>query len=311
MSPSRPDISRTRDAVYRLEAALFEAFVRNSAAASEERRWKRAELLTVLAHDILGIRKTYVRNALQERLGYPPAKARQVGREVYRNFFRNALENASTLHATPGEIASWVEVEGREHVEAAWQAQRGAVLITAHYGQWELMPHWLVHQGYQITSVVRRQSNQHIDALFDRIRTVHGARVTDSGYGLRDILRTIRDGHFLGLLSDQNAGDRGLFVRFFGRLASTVVGPAAIAQKTGCPLIALVTHPNPRRPHRIEILPPLWPDRFPPGQDGLLALTQAYTDLLAAWIARRPEQWFWLHRRWKTRPPGEIEEKHP
>ncbi len=287
--------------LHRRERDLLDLLARRAAGWAPDRRRRASRLVAALARDLLRLRWSHVVTTLQARLGLDEAAARALGRRVYDAFFENALEQATLAYLPGEEIDARVAVEGLERLQKAHARGKGVVLVSGHYGLWEFVTAWLVRHGYRMTAVMRRQNNVAIDAWMESMRRTHGVEITDSGYALRDILRTLRQGHLLGLVSDQDAGDKGIFVRFFGELASTVSGPASIALKMGAPLMAVAC--NCRAAPPFEICEPWYPEDFSDDEAGRQALTQAFTTQLETWIRARPEQWFWLHRRWKTRPP--------
>ncbi|HEY9070249.1 MAG TPA: lysophospholipid acyltransferase family protein, partial [Candidatus Ozemobacteraceae bacterium] len=264
-------------------------------------------LLAGVVFDLLRIRRAFVTDSLRLHLGLDDDAAAITARGVYRSFFTNALEMATLPFLTEEELRGKFEAVGLEHLRAARDRGHGVIVISSHYGPWEFIPPWLCLNGFRMTTVVRRQRNPAVDAWFEHMRRRFGAQTTDSGFGLREILRTLRRGDLLGLMSDQNAGDRGYFVDFFGEPASTVVGPAQIAMKSRAPLVLLAAHPRPQPPHLLEILPPLLPETFSDDEAGCIELTRQFTHILEEWIRKRPDQWFWLHRRWKSRPASKEE----
>jgi len=296
-----------RNLFHQFERFLLNSLARSAAGWGPLRRRKVACFVSGFARDLLKIRWTHVVESMKLRLDLPHDRAVMLGRRFYDAFFENALEMASIPYLSGGELCSRVVVDGMEHLRKAHARGKGVVIVTGHYGLWEMLPPWLVHNGFRITIVVRRQKNIEVDDWFEFMRQSHGVETSDSGFSLREILRTLRKGHLLGLMSDQDAGDKGIFVKFFGEDASTVVGPAAIAQKTGAPIVTLAVHPGrPNPPHRIEICPAIFPEDFPGDEIGRKAMTQIYTSILENWIRKHPEHWFWLHRRWKTRPPSAL-----
>lgn len=293
----------------RLQCLLLDRVAAGAARASYETRRRAASLLACAAYDLLGIRREYVVSAIRNHLSLSDAVAESTARAVYRSFFENALEMASLPFISADDLRVKFVADGIEHLHEAHAAGRGVIVISGHYGLWELVPPWLCLNGFRMTTVVRRQNNPAVDDWFERMRNRFGARTTDSGFGLREILRTLRNGDLLGLMSDQNAGDRGCFVNFLGEPASTVVGPAQIAMKSRAPIVVLAAHRRGSGPHRIEILPPIRPEEFTNDEAGRTQLTQHLTGLLENWVRKRPDQWFWLHRRWKSRPPAEGESR--
>ena len=298
VGPSSPSL------FHRGQTHLLDLTATWAAQAGPAQRRRMGRALGYLARDLLGIRHRYVQRTLQEKLGLNAESARRLSRRVYTSFFENALEMATVHLLSPDQLRARLEPNGLPHLTGALARRKGVILISGHYGLWELIPPWLALNGIPVTVVVRRQNNVLVDQWMERMRRQHGVLTTDSGFGLREILRTLRQGRCLGLMSDQDNGDRGIFVRFFGEWASAPTGPAVISMKTGAPLVPLMAHRlNSGRPHHFEIHPPLYPDQFEDSPEGRQAMTQAYTDILEAWIRQRPEQWFWLHRRWKTQPP--------
>jgi KDO2-lipid IV(A) lauroyltransferase len=291
-----------RDCFERFQSRLLDRLALWAAHASDTDKQRTARLLTHLVSGFLPIRVAYVKQALRERLSLSATDAAITCRRVYQAFFRNALEASALSHLSATEVKSRFDVQGLGHLQEALAAKKGVIIVSGHYGLWELIPSWLVLHGYPMTVVVRRQNNVHVDRWMHTMRTCHGVYLTDSGFSLREILRALKNGSLLGLMSDQDAGTKGIFVPFFGKEASTVVGPAEISRKVGCPIVVVGGHPRSHPPHLLEISPALYPDQFPTGAEGAVAITRAYTQILENWIRRRPEQWFWLHRRWKTRP---------
>ena len=271
--------------------------------ASPYQRHRLGSLLRFLAQDALKIRARYVQSTLQDCLDLSEHQALKLGRRVYTSFFENALEMASMHLLTHDQLEGRLLPHGLHHLKNALSFGKGVILISGHYGLWELIPPWLVLNKIPVTVVVRRQNNILVDNWMENMRRKHGVQTTDSGFSLREILRTLRKGHCLGLMSDQDNGDRGVFVKFFGKWASAPVGPAQISMKTGAPLVPLMAHRSGgNQPHHFEIHSPIFPGQFSNSENGRQAMTQAYTDVLEQWIRNRPEQWLWLHRRWKTQP---------
>ena len=153
-----------------------------------------------------------------------------------------------------------------------------------------------------MTTVVRRQNNKYADKWFEEMRCCHGAKTTDSGMGLREILRALRKGYLLGLMMDQDNGKKGIFVKFMDKWCSAPVGPALISLKTKAPIVPIYLFPNYNGKHLFKIYPAFYPENYENTIEGQQKLTQDYTSLHEKIIKKYPEQWFWLHRRWKTQP---------
>ncbi|MFZ2956878.1 MAG: lysophospholipid acyltransferase family protein [Candidatus Ozemobacteraceae bacterium] len=301
------------DLGHRAQALSLDLLARLTAKLGAAGRRRLSRFPAWLAHDVLRIRRAYIRETVAARLNLDKEASENLTRRIYLTFFENALNMASAPYRTPEDLFAGLEVRGREHLDAARAESHGFIVVCAHLGYWELAHHWLAYNGYKITSVVRRQNNRHVDAWMEFMRHAHGGKTTDSGFGFREVLRALKAGRVLGLMSDQNAGDRGLFVPFLGEVASTVVGPALISRKMGCPIVPLAMFPRRGKPPLLIFERPIRPGAFPPGREGERAITQTINDLISRWIREYPEHWFWFHRRWKSRPsssPNATPEAH-
>jgi KDO2-lipid IV(A) lauroyltransferase len=230
------------------------------------------------------------------------AEREAIAREAYRNVGRTFLEYLRFRTMTRREIERMVEIEGTEHLDVMRAAGKGGVLVTGHYGSWELMGIALAHRGYPVNFLVGKQHNERVDALMNQHRIKMGIGVIQVGVSARDILRVLRKNEFICILSDQDARRHGVFVSFLGRPASTPQGPAAFALKAGAPmLVGVITRV--RGAHHVGTLfPPIEVASTGNEREDIVRVTQAYTDQLTAAVMARPDHWFWAHRRWKTQP---------
>ena len=186
-------------------------------------------------------------------------------------------------------------------------AGRGALLISGHLGNWEL--HGVVHGLLfgPIHAVARPLDNPDLDRRLCAMRTMAGNTVVYKQRALAQILRALRHGGGIAILIDQNVlPSDGIFVDFFGRKAATTTVAAALAVKTGCALVPSRTELLPDGRYRLTYVPAL--EWTPSGdrQADIADLTQRLTTRIEDWVRETPEQWLWMHRRWKTRPPGET-----
>ncbi len=196
------------------------------------------------------------------------------------------------------ELARHVEVEGLEGVAAARADGRPAVFITAHCGNWELLAAASNCNGLGITVVVRGIDEAPLQLLLSRLRERFGTRTVERGEAgaARELLRTLRAGGALGMLIDQDTKVDGVWVPFFGRPAYTPVGAARIALHQGTVVIPCFIERRPDGSHLVRYLPPL---DLP---DDPVAATALMTRTIEEQIRRVPEQWVWMHRRWRRQP---------
>jgi KDO2-lipid IV(A) lauroyltransferase len=234
------------------------------------------------------------------------ARVRAAARGVYAHFGRVLLDILWMSGRDRAAILRQVEVEGGEHVEAAVRAGRGALLVTAHIGNWEL--HGVAH-GFlfgPIGVVARPLDNPSLDARLCEFRRLPGNTVIYKRRALAQVLGLLRENRAVAVVIDQNVqeGD-GVFVDFFGRPAATTTVAAALALKTGCALIpARATLAADGRYRLVYETPVPAEPRGDRGAD-LVRLTRDLTAVIERWVRETPDQWLWMHRRWKTRPPGE------
>ena len=209
----------------------------------------------------------------------------------------------------PENLLEIVDRDGFEYLAAAKQAGRGIILFTGHVGAWELSSFALSLFGHPLSFLVRRIDNPKIEAMIDRARTHLGNRTIDKRSAAREMMEILRAGETLGILVDLNTLDReGIFVDFFGRPASTTFIVAKLALRTGAAVLPVFAPWDKERGcFLLKVDPPLLIERTGNEQEDVRRLTQQYTRIVEDYVRRYPDQWLWIHRRWKTRPPGEPE----
>ena len=208
---------------------------------------------------------------------------------------------------TPENTRGFLRTEGLEHYLAAQARGKGVLVLTGHLGAWELSSFYHSLMGHPMGMLIRRLDNRRLDEYVNRIRCLHGNFVLSKDDFGRGLLTAIHAGGTVGMLIDTNmTPPRGEFVKFFGTDACTGTGLAHVARKTGAAVLPgfMLWEAGERKyvlrfGHEIEI--PRTADR---GAD-ILEGTRRCTAELERWIRRYPDQWLWIHRRWKTRPPGE------
>ncbi len=231
-------------------------------------------------------------------------RRRSVARACYEHFGTTFLELCRLPHVTREEVLLRTTFERPEAFAAAHAAGRGAILLTGHLGNWELMGAAVPSLGYPTRFLVATQSNRLVNAYVCRARQSAGAGILPAEYGLRAILRTLRANEFVAFLSDQDAGRDGRFVEFFGRLASTPLGPVRFARLARAPIILGYSIRRPDGTYFARMPPPIQVRTDLPAEEAELEATRESVALLEGVIREHPEQWFWMHRRWKTRPPA-------
>ena len=255
------------------------------------------------------LRRTGLRNL---ELAFPELDLKE-----RRRLLRGCFENLGRLlgvfsqfaTADPRTLQSMIDCEGLEHIEAARASGHGVILFTGHVGAWELSSFALSLFGYPLSFLVRRIDNPKIEALVDARRERLGNRTIDKRSAAREMLQIMQEGGTLGILVDLNTLDReGIFVDFFGVPASTTFMLAKLALRTEAAVLPVFAPWDPkRRRFLLKIDEPLSMERSGDDEADMQRLTQLFTGVVEKFVRRYPDQWLWIHRRWKTRPPGEPE----
>ncbi len=228
----------------------------------------------------------------------------------FENIGRSLAEFALLERHGPEALRERVRIEGREHFEAARSASKsgGVVAITGHFGSWELLAAAMTAHGFPFVAVQKPRASPLLDAIVDRYRRSGGAEFLARGDAARSALKALREGKAVAILYDQDAPrDEGVFVPFFGRLASTRDGPVRIALRTRAPVLPIFLHRvGSGGTHVAHFRPPV-PMQRPEGdvESAIRENTRRLTAAIEAEIRRAPDHWNWIHRRWRTQPPGE------
>lgn len=233
-----------------------------------------------------------------------PAWRRSVARACFRHLGRDAFEAFRFPRLSDAEIVAMISVvEGEERLNAALARGKGVLCITGHVGNWELLAAYMAASGRSVSVVAQRLYDPRLDLLLNGAREKRGIRIHPRGGSVKDVLRSLREGRLLGLLCDQDTDVDSVHVPFFGAPARTPAGPVVLAQKTGAALLPIVIFRDADGRHRIrigeEIAPPAPGDRT----GGIRAAVGAYTRFLEEAIREHPDQWVWMHERWKTPEP--------
>jgi KDO2-lipid IV(A) lauroyltransferase len=231
-----------------------------------------------------------------------PRECKQVVDAMYRLQGINAAEMVwYSMHGL-ASVKKSVEVDGMEHFEAALARGKGVLALTAHIGNFELMPMATAATGYKLSVIVKRIRNEAINELVTKLRTHEGLTFLATSQAYRDCLKALRRNEVVGMIIDQNmTRGAGIFVDFFGKPACTSPGLAYMAAQSKAPVVPVFIYRKPEGGFRLKVHPMIEPpeDRTP---EAIQAATQVYTNRIADAIRVAPEQWIWMHRRWKTQP---------
>jgi Kdo2-lipid IVA lauroyltransferase/acyltransferase len=223
----------------------------------------------------------------------------RLGRLSFEHLGMNVVEACVFFFRPPSVLLSRVELDGLDRVECAAGYGKGVLVLTAHYGNWELLAAAHALSAFPLSVVVRPMDHPVMDRIVERFRRRSGVELIAKRRALRDIVEALRRGRVVGILLDQNASRaEGVFVPFFGIPASTSKALAVISLRTGAPVIPVFIRRLADGRHRVEVEPPI----PVPTSGDVAGYTTTFTRTIEAAIRRAPEQWFWMHDRWKTRP---------
>jgi KDO2-lipid IV(A) lauroyltransferase len=246
------------------------------------------------------------------RLAFPEksdAERRDIARRTYRNLGRMAAEFFLVPRLSTAELDSVFVYEGWERYEAARARGKGVIACTAHFGNFEMLAAVHTLRGVPITMITRRMGDSFVNRLWRRTRERAGVEdlVVRRGETLRAARRALERGRVLGYVIDQNQpAHRAVFPTFFGVPAATAPTPAILALRTGAAVVFTLAIPLPDGRHRVVIEGPLEVPRTGDRARDVLAFVQDLNDRLERRVREHPELWYWLHRRWKTRPPPDA-----
>jgi len=236
----------------------------------------------------------------------PEAERERVLRICWRHFGRITFDALALPHLDTAGLDAILQVEGIENLREALAQGRGALVFAAHHGHWEAGAYATARHGVPSAIIARPMDNPLLDRRLLQLRRGGGNTVIPKRRAVRESLRALARGECVAILIDQDAGADGVFVPFFGRLAATTPTLAVLALRTEAPVLLMFTRVEADGTISVHIgsVVPTRPtgDRIA----DVLRLTAECTRMVEGWARRSPEQLLWMHRRWKTRPPGEA-----
>jgi Kdo2-lipid IVA lauroyltransferase/acyltransferase len=274
------------------------------------RRWARrvGTGIAALAFQLFGrLRRTGLRNL---QLGFPELSEQDRSAmlaRVYRNLGYQLAEFCQMPRYSAAQASEFIRYEGLEHYLSAREQGKGVLVLTGHLGAWELSSFYHSLAGYPMGMVIRRLDNPLVDRFVNRIRCLHGNRVMHKDDFARGLIAAMRANETVGILMDTNmTPPQGVFVPFFGVEACTASGLARVARKTGAAVIpGFLLWEESEQSYVLRFGPQVELVASDDTEQDAIANTARFTAILEAYIRRYPDQWLWMHRRWKTRRPGE------
>ena len=227
------------------------------------------------------------------------SERRVIARAAFAHFGRLLLELLRFATLSPAQMLARAEFDGEERARLAYAQGKGVLFITGHFGFWEL--HAMVHavKIRPIGVLARALDNPHLDRLLEHIRQRTGNTVIYRSGTIRRVMRTLQGGEGVAVLIDQHImGRDAIYVDFFDRPAATTSAVAALALRTGAPIVPVFALPLGGGRYRMIYEHPIEPPR-PDSADAVREFTQRCTDVLEMYVRRHPDLWLWMHRRWR------------
>ena len=271
-------------------------------------RWIGAGIGSLAYTGLSRLRETGLRN-LQLALPALSANEREVLlRKDYRNLGWLLAEFCQMPGYSVERASEFIEYDGLEHYLAARELGKGVLVLTGHLGAWELSSFYHSMRGWPMGMVIRRLDNPLVDAFVNRIRCLHGNRVIHKDDFARGLIASMRAGETVGILMDTNmTPPQGVFVPFFGVQACTASGMARVAMKTGAAVVpGFLLWEEAKCKYVLRFGEALKLVSTGVADEDMVANTALFTTTIEGYIRQYPEQWLWMHRRWKTRPTGEA-----
>lgn len=227
---------------------------------------------------------------------------RILARQVFENLGRSFVEVVSLVKFNKRNIDRYIKCSGLEIIDRLIKEGKGGIVLSAHFGNWELMAHYFAIKGYRVNVIARRVRIEQFERFLTKVRQRHGVNILYRDVSASDVIALLKKNEFVGVMPDQDMDSvSGVFVDFFGRKAYTPNGPAILNFLTKAPIIPCVMV---RREfgHEILIERPIELSATGDRDRDILENTQRCAEAIESYIRRFPSQWVWFHDRWKTQP---------
>lgn len=261
---------------------------------SKGSRHRLASYMAALLYHYVDLRKELARNNL--KMAFPKWSDKKVDlmlKKIYFFFSQNFIDFISIPKSWDGIK---IDVIGKDILESSLHQGKGIIFITGHFGCWEILGKWLGENTPLFTGVAQRQKNRGANKFFQEQREIAGTKHIFRKEPIEKMYDVLSENGILGLVSDQDAKKKGVFVNFFGSPASTPKGAAIFHIKTSAPMMIGICIKKSFMHYEIRF------SQVDTSSQNLTDITQNYTKILENHIRKNPEQYFWFHRRWKTRP---------
>jgi KDO2-lipid IV(A) lauroyltransferase len=265
-----------------------------------------------LAYIVLQKEKKKALDNLQRALSKEKSKKelRKIAKYVFINFGKNLFELFWSFNKDRKHLEKIATFEGMEYLQHAFNKGKGLIVISPHLGNWEFMAQFASMAGYPVNVVATRIYDHRLNNLILQFRSNKDVKTIfrdDPSVG-KKIMKVLKKGEIIGLLIDQDTKVDGVYIKFFNQLCYTPAGAAILARRTGAPVLLSTIYRNCNEKHIIKFSPAFKTICTSDAQNDTILNTQLYTNLIEAAIRKNPDQWVWMHQRWKSKPQNSKEE---
>lgn len=230
-----------------------------------------------------------------------PQELERIARDCFTNIGLSVADICRSSCLNKDNINQFTEVIGLENLDNALKRGKGVIAIGGHFGIWEILGVSMALRGYPCSAVVRPLDNVYLNGLVENYRTRHGNKVIHKKQALRKVLKCMRNNEIVSMIMDQNTAKReAVYSTFLGHPCYTLVAPVVLATKTNCALLPIFGVRQEKSKHKIFIEPEVVLEQTNDKERDLQVNTQKLNDIIGKYITKYPEQWLWLHRRWKV-----------
>ncbi len=254
-----------------------------------------------LAHLVLRSRRRITHDNLRRALGeaLTDTERELIVKQVFQNTGRTLVDFARLGRTIKKGLDDLIVGDGLDHLKSVHDQGKGGIVVTAHFGSFELFGAWVGSQGFPMDFLTGVQHNMKVNRLLNEFRREVGVGLISIDRSLRPAFKALKANRFIGMIADQHAPS-GVTVDFFGRPAATPKGPAAFAVRSGAPLLPFVMRRESCERHIVMAGEPIYPPATGDNEADIHTLTTAYTRYFEKCIRAYPDQWLWTHRRWKV-----------
>ena len=296
-----PNFATMKNVEYFFVRLLFFVFSRISLKGGK----RLALIMTFVTEKIIRYRRNVIRSNLRKVYrDNLPKPEKELIHEIYKNFVFLWMEFLQSPHLNRQTVHQLLNIKNPEVLEMIRRRESGIIFLSGHFGNFE----WL-GQGMPlldlppITAIAKKQSNLKVDAFITQMRQRHGMRIVYTKEAMKEAEKALRNKEIVAIAFDQDARRKGIFVNFLGLPSSTAVGTAVLHLRTGAKIVLLIALRKDYAQFDVYLQEIKIPELTGTSDEKIKAITQIFTTEFEKWIWRYPEQWFWVHKRWKTQPP--------